>query len=162
MQEYELARIYLDREEGDFEGPKSEYLVSVAEEELGLRFPPSYRQFLLEYGCGDIRGTEIYGVIDNEFEDGGIPDAIWFTLELRKSVGLDEQYVVVAEQGDGSFYAIDTSEADEEGECPVVQLSVGGSRLETLHPSFGAFLLGVVQDEVGGAARADGGEEEEE
>jgi len=146
MLDYESARSYIDRLGGDFEGTKSEYLVLAAEEALGLHFPPTYRQFLHEFGCGDVNGIEIYGIIDNEFEDAGIPDAIWLTLELRRSVGLDLNYVAFSEQGDGSYYVLDTGTSDEEGENPVILVSVDGEVMETLFPSFGAWLLSELEE----------------
>ena len=60
-QKFELAReLIAGAGGGDFEGAKPESLVARAETALGLTFPPSYRRFLLEMGCGDINGLEIF------------------------------------------------------------------------------------------------------
>jgi hypothetical protein len=63
-------------------------LVLKAESALGLKFPPTYRKFLLEYGCGNIFGMEFYGVVDDNFINSSIPDAIWITLNERKTSNL--------------------------------------------------------------------------
>jgi antitoxin YobK len=65
-----------------------------------VRFPPTYRRFLLEYGAGNVRSTEIYGVMDDDFENSSVPDAIWHNLTTRRegySEGLFSFYAV----GDG-------------------------------------------------------------
>src|SRR5262245_4980012 len=45
MEKYGRARELMAKAGGDFAGPKPESLVARAEAALGLRFPPSYRQF---------------------------------------------------------------------------------------------------------------------
>jgi hypothetical protein len=76
MRDYEAARKMLLEHGGlaDFAGPRDEGLIEQAEQVLGLRFPPTYRRFLREFGSGSFGGTEIYGVVDDDFEGSGIPD----------------------------------------------------------------------------------------
>lgn len=130
---------------GDFEGPKPESLVARAEAALGLRFPPSYRQFLLELGCGDVGGFEVYGVVDEDFAHSAVPDAIWLTLEERQSNGLDPRFVIIGTLGDGSYDCLDTAHLDAAGEAPVVQLSADFEDPVKLADSFGEFFLGEVE-----------------
>ncbi len=106
---------------GDFEGFKPESLVALAEDALSLRFSPSYRQFLLRLGCGDINGLEIYGVIRDSFVNASIPNGIWLTLELRQSSGLPVDIILFQETGVGGYYAIDLGQSTEDGEAPVVE-----------------------------------------
>jgi len=124
---------------GDFEGVKSPGLIDKAERALGLKFPPTYRKFLEVLGCGDIDGLEFYGVINDEFENSSIPNAIWLTLDERKA-GLPNNLILVYGAGDGTYYAIDTSQVDDEGESPVVAYSVDG-KTEKISDDFGSFLL---------------------
>jgi len=70
---------------GDFEGEKALSLINKAEKTLGLVFPPTYKKFLAKLGCGDIEGLEFYGLINDDFINSNIPDAIWLTLNERKS-----------------------------------------------------------------------------
>jgi len=148
LQDYQSAKSLIEETGGDFEGPKSETLVVSAEQALGLRFPPSYRSFLLELGCGDLNGLEIYGVINEKFEGSSVPNGIWLTLNERQSIGLNHAYILIGDGGDGTYYAIDTRSIDETGECPVVRLSVDGTHTEPVASSFGAYLLDAVQSVV--------------
>lgn len=89
-------------------GKRSLELVMLAEKVLGLTFPNFYRQFLLDFGAGSIGGTEIYGVIDDDFFNSSVPDAIWYTLTLRRETKIPHDYVVIAEVGDGRIFVLDT------------------------------------------------------
>ncbi|HEY1906964.1 MAG TPA: SMI1/KNR4 family protein [Myxococcaceae bacterium] len=134
---------------GDFVGARPESLVARAEAALGLRFPPSYREFLLEFGAGDIAGFEVYGVIDEEFGDVRVPDAIALTLDARRS-GLDPRYILIGTLGDGSHDCLDTVHLGPGGEAPVVQLSSEFDDPVTLADSFGEYFLVEVQDALSG------------
>jgi len=130
---------------GDFAGPKPESLLASAEAALGFRFPPSYRQFLLELGSGDVAGFEIYGLVDDHFEEARVPDAIALTLEARRA-GLDPRYLLIGTLGDGSHDCHDTGHLDGSGEAPVVQLSSDFEEPVRLADSFGAYFLAEVGD----------------
>src|SRR5690606_21827122 len=99
MQDYQAAKSLIENNDGDFSGPKPEGIVVSAEQALNLTFPPSYRHFLLDLGCGSIGGLEIYGVIDEEFEDSGVPDGIWLTLKMREGAGLNPAYILIGDVG---------------------------------------------------------------
>lgn len=142
MEDYEKAVMLINNSEtSDFEGVKPESLVVKAEVALGVKFPPSYRRFLLELGCGDFNGVELYGIIGEDFTNSSVPDAIWLTLEERSTSNLKKKYVIVGSGGDGTYHAIDTSQPDNEGESPIVVLSLDGEELEVIARSFGAYLL---------------------
>jgi len=144
IQNYEEAVELIDKAGGgDFEGVKPESLVSKAETALGIKFPPSYRRFLLEMGCGDISGVEVFGLINDNFEKSTVPNGIWLTLNERGSIGLDPAYVIVGDGGDGTYYALDTSKSDGAGENPVMRL-VDGKQAEQVAESFGSYLLDAV------------------
>lgn len=142
LRNYKEAKEAIERSGGgDFEGPKSESLVAKAESFLNVVFPPSYRSFLLEMGCGDINGFEVYGLIDDNFEKSSIPNGIWMTWNLRSTIGLDHKYLIIGEGGDGTFHAIDTSIRTDSDECPVVRLSLDGKQSQHLENSFGDYFL---------------------
>ena len=130
---------------GDFEGAKPESLVAKAETALGLTFPPSYRRFLLELGCGDINGVEVFGLINDNFEKSTVPNGIWLTLNERRSIGLHPAYVIVGDGGDGTYYVLDTRQVDSTGEVPVVLSSVDGQHSEKVADSFGNYLLEAIR-----------------
>ncbi len=148
-----LALIAKHRDESDFEGPKPEALVEKAESLLGVKFPPTYRAFLKNLGCGDVAGEEFYGIIDENFENSAIPDAVWFTLEERKSGALPKPYVIIGALGDGELLALDTSPAEKGDEGPVLLLPSGysqpGAEIEILAEDFGEFFLRTVTEALG-------------
>lgn len=118
---FALNLVQENADEAEFAGPKSDELIALAESRLGLKFPPTYRTFLQQLGCGDIAGFEVYGLVGPNFESGSIPNGIWLTLNERNSSSLPSSLVLVAETGDGAFYAIDTGTSNSEGENPVVE-----------------------------------------
>ena len=138
-----LALIAMDSD-ADFEGSKPESLVDRAETVLDLKLPPTYRRFLLELGCGDVNGFEVYGITHESFEESGIPDAVWITLRERADSGLSDKYVLISERGDGSYYALDLGQQLDSGEAPVIIWMPGaeaGGASESASEDFGKFLL---------------------
>ena len=143
-----LRLIEANPSRGHFAGPKSSELVEKAEVALGLRFPRSYRDFVTKLGCGSIGGYEVYGITTDNFERASVPNGIWLTLEERESSGLPDHLIIVYGLGDGTYYALDTSQTDENGECPIVAWPVGGTSdttLEIIADDFGAFILSIVR-----------------
>ncbi len=125
---------------GDFDGEKSASLISKAEKALGFGFPPTYKEFLLTLGCGDVEGLEFYGLINENFEESSVPDAIWLTLDERKS-GLPSNLMLVSSTGDGNYIALKMDETNGENENPVVLISPTGDIIEKVADDFGTFLL---------------------
>ncbi len=145
MRDYERAASLLRRhaDEHDFVGAHDERIVTAAETVLGVAFPPTYRRFLLELGAGDVGGEEIYGVITEDFEHSSVPDAIWLTRKLRAEGHLPQDLIVIYSTGDGDYYGLDASQANHEGEYPVVAWS---ESREVIASDFGAFFLDIVRD----------------
>lgn len=144
--------IELNIKKADFEKQKPESLIKSAEEVLELTFPPTYRAFLKQYGCGDIAGLEIYGVINEDFEKSGVPDGIWYTLSERKFQELPSpdyyfphHLIIIADGGLGDWCVLDTLQKNADGENPVVIWEPGRSmindKLEKIAEDFGDFLL---------------------
>lgn len=154
MQEYEeallLAHDHLDR--SDFKGGQPPERVERAERALGVSFPPTYRRFLLELGAGGLGSEEIFGVIDDDFDDPRPPGAIGYTLELRREGRIADDLVVIYGLGDGSNYGLATGRAGTDGEAPVVGFIPGLSKpsdhLEVVFSDFGCFLLDTIQFEL--------------
>jgi len=126
--------------------PKREELLQKAEKILGLNFPPTYRLFLKKFGCGGLGSLEVYGIIDEHFEKGGIPDGIWLTLDERKT-GAPYNFIIIASTGYGPYYVLDTSQVNKDGECPVLLWTPGEppSPTERVNNDFGEFFLEQVQ-----------------
>jgi hypothetical protein len=124
---------------GDFDGRKDPVLVDKAEKRLGAKFPPSYKKFLNVLGCGDIKGLEFFGIINDDFENSSVPDAIWLTLDERKA-GLPNNLILVYAAGEGTYCAIDTSQVNFNNENPVIAyLPDGGTKI--VANDYGSFFL---------------------
>ena len=154
MRDYEeaLALVEDHLDEADFEAQPEER-VQRAEQALGIRFPPSYRRFLLELGAGGVGSEEIYGLVDDDFEDSRPPQAVGLTRELRRDGQISDDLVVIYNLGQGSYFALDTSRTGADGEAPVVSFTPGlnsaGDDLEVVAPDFGSFFLETVRAGVG-------------
>jgi antitoxin YobK len=144
--DYERAVALIDQHEheADFAGPRPPELIERAEQAVGVRFPPTYRRFLLEYGAGNVGSTEIYGVVDHDFENSSAPDAIWHNLTSRRE-GLFTFYAV----GEGTEFCLDTTRTTPDGEMPVVAVTTSGATKEEVAPDFGSAFLMLVQEELG-------------
>lgn len=136
-------------------GPRSEIVVASAESALGHPLPPTYRRFVRELGAVSVGSEEIDGIVDEDFEHSGVPDAIWYTLKLRSESSMPESLVAIYVVGDGEILALDTSKTTADGEAPVVAWIPGGSQpsdnLEVVAPDFGTFLLERVREATKGS-----------
>lgn len=123
----------------------SDELIAKAERYLGLKFPESYKYFLKTYGYLAIGGEEIYGIIDGDFEDSRIPDAIWLTKKEHERNPELKHLVVVYFTGDEFFYCLDTSRMNN-GECPVVIIDVSfEGETEDVHDTFKEFVKDCIE-----------------
>jgi hypothetical protein len=152
LDEYEKA-VHLMNDHPElqgFVGERSETLVQAAEKTLGLKFPPSYRRFVLEFGAGNFGAFEVYGVIHSNFESSSVPDAVWCTLDERKSGDLPPDLVVIHHDGFGGYHCIDCKKSPEEG--PIVTYYPGYQRSrqsrEIIANDFGAFFLEFVGQQL--------------
>ena len=61
--DYEKALALMNKypESQHFVGARSETVGEAAEKRLDLKFPPSYRTFVLEFGAGNFGAFEVYG-----------------------------------------------------------------------------------------------------
>lgn len=123
----------------EFIGAREEEVVAAAERALNLKFPPLYRRFLRELGCGNFGSSEIYGVCTSNFENSSVPDGIWLTLEERRSANLPLHYVILAALGDGPYAVLDTRFSYEPDQCPVKAWL--GREMDMIASDFGEFLL---------------------
>jgi hypothetical protein len=152
MDDYERAKSIIDehQEMSDFDGSQPDSLLEKAEQTLGVRFPPTYRRFLAEYGAGGFGASEFYGVFREDFESSGVPDAVWRALKLRREAELPDHLVPVADLGDGQVAVLDLSGRGDE--APVIAFMPGVPPEEQervrIAPDFGAFLREAVEAEI--------------
>lgn len=142
VSDYERAKALIkENGGGGFIGPRSDEWISEAERLLGFWFPPTYRQFLRELGCGNFYSEYFYGIIDADLLRGPVPNAVWLTLDERRSTELAPSFIIIQSTGDGGWYAIDTAQRNVDGESPVLFLDTNGRPQEVVAPDFGLFFL---------------------
>jgi len=152
MNELHEAYRLIDRHNdiADMSGPRPLILFRKAEAALGIRIPPTYRDFLLR--CGDLTfgSMEIFGLFPSDFESSCIPDAIWYTLDNRRLFNVAPTLILVQPSGYGSDYAIDTSRTNADGDSPVVEVYINEDETpwQDVAEDFGAFLLDRVKWEL--------------
>jgi hypothetical protein len=154
MSEYQEAAALVEPHlgESDFEA-QPEDRVSRAEEVLGVRVPPSYRRFLLELGSGAVGSEEIYGLVNDDFDDHRPPQMVGLTRAFRREGHISDDLVVIYNVGQGSWYALDMSRAGPDGEAPVVAFTPGlnspDDDLLEIAPDFGTFFRDALRTDVG-------------
>lgn len=133
-------------EDADFAGAIEKESIVKAKNILNVHLPKSYEEFIEKYGCGDIFGIEIFGIVsDLNIEGRNIPSFVWLTKELRKD-GLPNYYIPISESGDGFYYILDTLKMNDDFECPVLIWSIGNSKTEIVSSSFASFLHETLSD----------------
>ncbi len=155
IQDYNIAVDLLQQNQNlsDFVGECSEYIVKKAEEKLSIEFPQSYRSFLRNFGAGNFGTEEIYGVVKEDFENSGIPDAIWFTLKQRKEINLPSNLLIIYHTGGEEMFCLDINKIGRYGEPVVVSFIIGVDlefqKYEVIANDFGEFFLQRVKSELG-------------
>lgn len=141
-----------NEEECDFVGERTEELIIKVEDAIGYRFSNMYRDFVLKFGAGNFGSQEIYGVIDEDFENASVPDAIWYTLSERKESNLPNHLLVIYNTGMGDLYCLNFKELNEDGEPNIVGFIPGVDIVEQeftqIANDFGDFLLNLIQEEI--------------
>ncbi|SRR6266496_6692043 len=120
-------------------------VVLAAEQQLALVFPPSYREFLREFGWIRFNHFEIYGL------GADAPDylnVVRNTLAEREemSPGLPRHFVALMNDGAGNHYCLDTGTA-KDGEAVVVfwdHESSQDQEPEFVAVSFAEWLIGLI------------------
>ncbi|MBO1435895.1 SMI1/KNR4 family protein [Meiothermus sp. CFH 77666] len=140
----------------DIVGELEESVVSDAENELDVVFPPMFRTYLLEYGQITVGSEEIYGLMGGKYPGGAVPDLLWLTKALR-SKGFPKYFLPIADLGDGRLFVIDLSRRNEENESPVALVfpsaEIPSAAIETVFDDFGDFLLDTVRRGLKGILR---------
>ncbi len=126
-------------------GQVSKSEIDSAEEKLGVRFPPSLRLFLSQYGAAFGHGPELAGLPISDRQSLGQPpqwsDLVVENIRARKSpcAPIPSRYLEVSSDGQDCTYLIDLAQTSGDGENPVVALGPGRD-FEEVAPSFVAFV----------------------
>ncbi|MBP3041550.1 SMI1/KNR4 family protein [Bacillaceae bacterium Marseille-Q3522] len=136
----------------DFIGGRTDKLIKLAEEKLGVRFSGFYLDFLKTFGAGNFGAQEIYGIINDNFENSSVPNAIWYTLTERKEINLPSNLLIIYGTGSDELFCLDYYQLDEKGEPKVVSFVPGieleNQTYEIIANDFGDLLLDLVMQEV--------------
>ena len=147
-----LAEKFFTKQENAFSTKKPPLLVDTAEQILGVKFPLTYRTFVETKGHGGPGNVFIPGIFENDLnkiKDSGV---VWGVLEDRNGLGYPMHLIKLYDVGEGTTYCLDTSQMNEEGECPVVAWPLGGYEetpvLEVVAEDFGKFFLDMVHRQI--------------
>lgn len=157
MSSYEKAKKIIYENEDLIDSiPNISYeLIEKAEKYLDIKFPNTFKQYLKDFGALTFGATEIYGVIDEDFINSSVPDAIWYTMKERKDFNLPKQFIGIYSLGEGTVFFLDTSKM-KNNECPVVSMHTPNfledefteDVLTMEYDNFGDFLLEAIEDEL--------------
>jgi hypothetical protein len=82
--------------------------IRIQESKLGLQFGSQYLDFLKEYGCLVVGPNEIYGICG---KNDAVPSAVHATLSVRKDKNFPKNLLVIAEDGKGVSFCVDSKDA---------------------------------------------------
>lgn len=119
--------------------------LALAELLLGLRFPPSYRRLVAEFGTWDIAGEEFLGVYRTSAMGDRLLGSVHETLDARAMCGLPGSMLVTMFDGMGGLIVLDTTVVDARGESPVLVCTPRRNArvdIEELAADFGTYALG--------------------
>lgn len=126
---------------GDFTGGVNATAIEKAEKKLNLKFPKSYKEFLLKFGAGDIGGEIIFGITVKK------------DLDMVKITKMEHDYkmpkcmiVINYDSSTDALICLDTSKFEDE-ECPVVAVPSDYQNIKILANSFGEFMIEYLEDE---------------
>jgi antitoxin YobK len=153
MSDFDVAAVSIDQnaQRGFFAGPRDESLIQLAESALGFSLPPTYRAFVLRFGAGNFGAAEFYGVINDNFDSGKVPNGISLTIKNRQENRIPKELIVVGSTGDGDYYCLEITPGKE---APLIIYQPGYAqdkqRREEVAEDFGQFLLEQVKSEMSG------------
>jgi len=115
-------------------------MITAAEQQLGLLFPPSYRRLVQEFGTWDIAGREFLGVFQTPQMGDVLLGSVRETMGAREMLDLPATMLQV-QFDDESLIVVDTAELDSAGEGPVLAWVPHGGPTERLGDNFGEYAL---------------------
>lgn len=152
--EYNKAKELIEENQDlvdDF-GGASDDIIKKAQTVLDLQFPEDYKLFLSYFGALTFGSIEIYGVFREDFENSGVPDTVWSTLNERKLVNMPKYLVILYNTGMGEMYCLNYKDLNENNEPKITSYFPGFSedaqKNEVLYNNFGEFLLDMVNEEI--------------
>ena len=140
---WKQIRARLNKFDTDFVGEQLNENLVAAESAIGQNFPPSYRKFVAEYGCGAIDSEEIIGL--------GGPDHLSI-LKLKavfesRSKKMPNYLLPIRADGFGNYDCIDLRKPTENDEYEIVLWNhddPNANNHQTIARSFAIWLVGLL------------------
>lgn len=111
----------------------SEQIIIKFQDELQVKFPKSYVQFLKEFGEGGINGTYFFGIGNENFAS-----VLKRTRQFREKENIPQEYIVIQNPNtleEEWLICLDTSRMEDE-ECPVIKYMLGSGEITEYAPNF--------------------------
>jgi hypothetical protein len=148
----ELVKTLLERIRSSGEqvwtgSPQSEQRIQSVESQLGLRFPPSYRDFVATFGGLSIGDSVVSGIADDDPLADSYGNAFADTNRFRSEYRLPESLLVVQPDEDAP-YCIDAQRPDEHGEGDVICYENHSGNVTKISDSFGTWLVAWLSERV--------------
>jgi cell wall assembly regulator SMI1 len=134
-----------------FVGGAQDSHIKAFENELGVRFPPSYKEFLKRFGALSFAGDTYYGITKKGLTATSVPSVAFATKSARSQGDADSAMVVVKVSGYGPIYSIDTAIIGDDGESPIIETELSFKReakKTVVAKSFGDFIARSIQDAI--------------
>ncbi|EPC4765968.1 SMI1/KNR4 family protein [Listeria monocytogenes] len=133
-------------------GGASDTIIEKAQVVLNVNFPEDYKAFLADFGALTFGSIEIYGVFKEDFENSGIPDTVWSTMNERKLVDMPKHLTILYNTGMGELYCLNFANLNSYNEPKITSYYPGfpekSQQNEVLYDNFGEFLLDMIQEEI--------------
>lgn len=124
-----------------WQGATSESTINSLEQFLSCRLPPSFRDFLREYGGGGVVGQEISGIEDDDASLDYKGTVLGDTRVCRDAHQLLNELFVIYYTDEETVWCLDMRNSIPGSECPVVSFDVFQRCVDRqLAPSFGEFF----------------------
>ncbi|MGX7024623.1 SMI1/KNR4 family protein [Vagococcus hydrophili] len=82
---------------------------------------------MIEKGTITFNSIEIYGVFREDFENSGVPDVVWVTLNERELVNIPTHLVVLYNTGMGEMYCLNYKDLNNNNEPKITSYYPGFS-----------------------------------
>ncbi|MBM4072578.1 MAG: SMI1/KNR4 family protein [Planctomycetes bacterium] len=120
-------------------GPQPAPALAALEQALGVKLPPSYRDFVVRFGALTMQDSAVSGIMDEDAVNEGFGWLYGDTLRCRQEFGLPEHLLVV-QPDEGAPYCLDTRRPDASGEMPVVCYELHSGHERKIADDFASWL----------------------
>jgi antitoxin YobK len=130
----------------DFGSPAPDDLIKAVENHLGVRLPPSYREFVSSVGWCSVGGREFYGITRSGLEAQAVPSVVFATRDERQN-GLPLNLLLI-EYANEVQHVLETHEGapSREGAVMVWTPASDPTKLEVVADDFGSYFLRAVEE----------------